>query len=37
MRVSDVMQSFPVFISAMGLVALAGRSTSNIVIALAFV
>ena len=37
MRVSDVMQSFPVFISAMVLVALAGRSTSNIVIALAFV
>jgi peptide/nickel transport system permease protein len=37
MRISDVMQSFPVFISAMVLVALAGRSTSNIVIALAFV
>lgn len=37
MRVSDVMQSFPVFISAMVLVALAGRSTVNIVIALAFV
>jgi len=37
MRVSDVMQSFPVFISAMVLVALAGRSTGNIVIALAFV
>jgi peptide/nickel transport system permease protein len=37
MRVSDVMQSFPVFISAMVLVTLAGRSTSNIVIALAFV
>lgn len=37
MRVSDVMQSFPVFISAMVLVALAGRSTANIVIALAFV
>jgi len=37
MRVSDVMQSFPVFISAMVLVALAGRSTTNIVIALAFV
>ena len=31
------MQSFPVFISAMMLVALAGRSTTNIVIALAFV
>ncbi len=37
MRVSDVMQSFPVFISAMVLVALAGRSTTNIVIALTFV
>lgn len=37
MRVSDVMQSFPVFISAMVLVALAGRSTTNIIIALAFV
>lgn len=37
MRVSDVLQSFPVFISAMVLVALAGRSTGNIVIALAFV
>ena len=37
MRISDVMQSFPVFISAMVLVALAGRSTTNIVIALAFV
>lgn len=37
MRVSDVMQSFPVFISAMVLVALAGRSTANIIIALAFV
>ena len=37
MRVSDVMQSFPVFISAMVLVALAGRSTVNIIIALAFV
>lgn len=35
MRASDVLQSFPVFISAMILVALAGRSTVNIVIALA--
>lgn len=35
MRVSDVVQSFPAFISAMILVALAGRSVSNIVIALA--
>ncbi len=35
MRTSDVLQSFPVFISAMILVALAGRSTTNIVIALA--
>ncbi|MEL6233732.1 MAG: ABC transporter permease, partial [Pseudomonadota bacterium] len=33
-RVSDVLQSFPVFISAMILVALAGRSTVNIVLAL---
>lgn len=37
MRVSDVMQAFPVFISAMVLVALAGRSSTNIIIALAFV
>lgn len=37
MRISDVMQAFPVFISAMVLVALAGRSATNIVIALAFV
>ena len=37
MWVSDVMQSFPVFISAMVLVALAGRSTTNIIIAPAFV
>lgn len=37
MRVSDVLQSFPVFIMAMVLVALAGRSTANIVIALALV
>jgi peptide/nickel transport system permease protein len=36
MRVSDVLQSFPVFISAMILVALGGRSIANIVIALAF-
>lgn len=35
MRVSDLLQSFPVFISAMILVALAGRSTENIIIALA--
>ena len=35
MRVSDVMQSFPVFISAMILVAMAGRSYVNIVVALA--
>lgn len=35
MRVSDVLQSFPVFISAMILVALAGRATGNIVLALA--
>lgn len=37
MRVSDVLQSFPVFITAMVLVALGGRSTANIVIALALV
>ncbi len=37
MRVSDVLQSFPVFIMAMVLVALAGRSATNIIIALAFV
>lgn len=36
-RVSDVVQSFPVFILAMVLVALAGRSSTNIIIALAFV
>ncbi|MCB8881403.1 ABC transporter permease [Acidisoma cellulosilytica] len=35
MRVSDVVQSFPVFISAMILVALAGQSVVNLVIALA--
>jgi peptide/nickel transport system permease protein len=35
MRVSDVVQSFPVFISAMILVALAGQSIINLVIALA--
>jgi peptide/nickel transport system permease protein len=37
MRVSDVLRSFPVFTMAMVLVALAGRSTANIVIALALV
>lgn len=37
MRVSDVLQAFPVFITAMMLVALAGRSTSNIVLALVLV
>jgi len=36
MRTSDVIQSFPVFILAMILVALSGRSTLNLVIALAF-
>jgi peptide/nickel transport system permease protein len=35
MRVSDVVQSFPVFISAMILVALAGQSIVNLIIALA--
>ena len=34
MRASDVLQSFPVFISAMILVALAGRSGVNIVLAM---
>ena len=37
MRVSDVLQAFPVFITAMLLVTLSGRSVSNIVIALALV
>ncbi len=37
MRVSDVLQAFPVFITAMMLVALAGRSPINIVIALVLV
>ena len=37
MRVSDVLQAFPVFITAMMLVALAGRSPVNIVIALVLV
>lgn len=37
MRVSDVLQSFPVFITAMILVALAGRETGNLVLALALV
>lgn len=37
MRVSDVLQSFPVFITAMVLVALAGRNTANIVLALTLV
>lgn len=36
MRISDVVQSFPVFILAMILVALAGRNWINIVIALGF-
>jgi peptide/nickel transport system permease protein len=37
MRASDVLQSFPVFITAMTLVTLSGRSTGNIVIALMLV
>jgi peptide/nickel transport system permease protein len=37
MRTSDVLQAFPVFITAMMLVALSGRSTGNIVLALALV
>jgi len=35
MRASDLVQSFPVFISGMILVALAGRNVGNIVVALA--
>jgi len=35
MRVSDLLQSFPVFISGMILVSLAGRNISNVVLALA--
>lgn len=35
MRASDLVQSFPVFITAMILVALAGRTTGNIVLAMA--
>ncbi|WP_377296954.1 ABC transporter permease [Rhizobium sp. SGZ-381] len=34
MRVSDVLQSFPVFISAMILVALGGQSIANVIVAL---
>lgn len=37
LRVSDVLQSFPVFITAMVLVALAGRQTGNVVLALCLV
>ena len=37
MRVSDLMQAFPVFITAMILVALTGRNTFIIVLALGFV
>ena len=37
MRISDVLQSFPVFITAMILVALSGRQTGNLVLALALV
>lgn len=37
MRTSDLMQAFPVFITAMILVALAGRNTINIVLALGLV
>ncbi len=36
-RASDVLQSFPVFITAMVLVALSGRHTGNIVLALCLV
>lgn len=37
MRISDLLQAFPVFITAMILVALSGRSTANIVVALTIV
>ena len=37
MRISDVLQAFPVFITAMILVALAGRETGNLVLALGLV
>lgn len=37
MRVSDMLQSFPVFITAMILVALSGRQTGNLVLALTLV
>ena len=37
MRISDVSQAFPVFILAMILVALAGRNTNNIILALVVV
>jgi peptide/nickel transport system permease protein len=37
MRVSDVLQAFPVFITAMLLVTLSGRSAFNIIVALALV
>lgn len=37
MRASDVLQSFPVFISAMVLVALAGRSEMNLILAMSLV
>jgi len=37
MRISDVLQAFPVFITAMLLVTLSGRSTFNIVLALTLV
>ena len=36
-RISDVLQSFPVFITAMVLVALSGRHTGNIIVALCLV
>jgi peptide/nickel transport system permease protein len=37
MRTSDLMQAFPVFITAMILVALSGRNTANIIFALGLV
>jgi len=37
MRISDLLQAFPVFITAMILVALSGRNTANIVFALTIV
>lgn len=37
MRIADIVQSFPVFILALGLVAMRGPSVTNVIIAVAFV